>query len=123
MIELTALTKQYGPFTAVDGIHLQVPAGELFGFLGPNGAGKTTTLRMIAGIPARAATGLAYAGGKFYYHAWPEVFLDRWVAVDPSFGQFPADAGHLRFVTGGLAEQAALLGIIGRVRIDVLASD
>ena len=50
MIRLTQLTKRYGSFTAVDGIDLEVPAGELFGFLGPNGAGKTTTLRMIAGI-------------------------------------------------------------------------
>jgi ABC-2 type transport system ATP-binding protein len=50
MIRLTNLTKRYGSFTAVDGINLRVPAGELFGFLGPNGAGKTTTLRMIAGI-------------------------------------------------------------------------
>ncbi len=50
MIELTALTKRYGSFTAVDAIDLRVPKGELFGFLGPNGAGKTTTLRMIAGI-------------------------------------------------------------------------
>lgn len=50
MIRLTSLTKRYGAFTAVDGIDLEVPQGELFGFLGPNGAGKTTTLRMIAGI-------------------------------------------------------------------------
>ena len=50
MIALTSLTKRYGSFTAVDGIDLRVPRGELFGFLGPNGAGKTTTLRMIAGI-------------------------------------------------------------------------
>ncbi len=50
MIRLTNLTKRYGSFTAVDGVNLEVPAGELFGFLGPNGAGKTTTLRMIAGI-------------------------------------------------------------------------
>ena len=50
MISLTSLTKRYGSFTAVDGIDLSVPRGELFGFLGPNGAGKTTTLRMIAGI-------------------------------------------------------------------------
>ena len=50
MIELTALTKRYGSFTAVDALDLHVPKGELFGFLGPNGAGKTTTLRMIAGI-------------------------------------------------------------------------
>ena len=50
MIRLTKLTKRYGTFTAVDGIDLHVPRGQLFGVLGPNGAGKTTTLRMIAGI-------------------------------------------------------------------------
>src|SRR5919202_1869956 len=50
MIHLAGLTKRYGSFTAVDGIDLVVPRGQLFGFLGPNGAGKTTTLRMIAGI-------------------------------------------------------------------------
>src|SRR5204862_6693064 len=50
MIRLIGLSKRYGSFTAVDGIDLTVPDGELFGFLGPNGAGKTTTLRMIAGI-------------------------------------------------------------------------
>jgi ABC-2 type transport system ATP-binding protein len=50
MIRLEQLTKRYGSFTAVDGINLDVPRGQLFGFLGPNGAGKTTTLRIIAGI-------------------------------------------------------------------------
>ena len=50
MIRLEGLVKRYGTFSAVDGIDLHVPRGELFGFLGPNGAGKTTTLRMIAGI-------------------------------------------------------------------------
>ncbi|HEY7612016.1 MAG TPA: ABC transporter ATP-binding protein [Gemmatimonadales bacterium] len=50
MIRLKDLTKRYGKFTAVDGISLEVPRGELFGLLGPNGAGKTTTMRMIAGI-------------------------------------------------------------------------
>src|SRR6476620_9108745 len=50
MIRIANLTKRYGGFTAVGGIDLVVPRGELFGFLGPNGAGKTTTLRMIAGI-------------------------------------------------------------------------
>jgi ABC-2 type transport system ATP-binding protein len=50
MIELSNLTKRYGRFTAVDGIDLTIPKGELYGLLGPNGAGKTTTMRMIAGI-------------------------------------------------------------------------
>jgi len=50
MIQLEALTKRYGSFTAVDGIDLHAPKGGLFGLVGPNGAGKTSTLRMIAGI-------------------------------------------------------------------------
>src|SRR5215467_10299155 len=62
MIKLTNLTKRYGSFTAVNGINLEVPKGELFGFLGPNGAGKTTTLRMIAGI-LRPTSGKVEVGG------------------------------------------------------------
>ena len=50
MIAVHNLVKQYGKFTAVDGITLEVRPGEIHGFLGPNGAGKTTTLRMIAGL-------------------------------------------------------------------------
>ncbi|NOT44587.1 MAG: ABC transporter ATP-binding protein [Acidobacteria bacterium] len=50
MITLTNLVKRYGAFTAVDGISLDVPPGELHGFLGPNGAGKSTTFRMVAGL-------------------------------------------------------------------------
>ncbi|MCC7195231.1 MAG: transglutaminase domain-containing protein [Gemmatimonadaceae bacterium] len=71
-------------------------------------------------IPARIATGVVYLRGKFYYHAWPEVYLGDWVAVDPTFGQFPADAGHLRFQVGGLFRQAELLRLIGNLKIDVL---
>jgi ABC-2 type transport system ATP-binding protein len=62
LIRLVQLTKRYGKFTAVDGIDLVVPSGELFGFLGPNGAGKTTTFRMIAGI-LRPTSGTVEIGG------------------------------------------------------------
>ncbi|HEY3285512.1 MAG TPA: ABC transporter ATP-binding protein [Gemmatimonadaceae bacterium] len=62
MIRLTGLTKHYGSFVAVDGLDLEVPQGELFGFLGPNGAGKTTTLRMIAGI-LKPTAGRVQIGG------------------------------------------------------------
>jgi ABC-2 type transport system ATP-binding protein len=50
MIAVHDLVKQYGRFTAVDRVNLEVKPGEIHGFLGPNGAGKTTTLRMIAGL-------------------------------------------------------------------------
>jgi ABC-2 type transport system ATP-binding protein len=62
VIRLTDLTKRYGKFTAVDGITLEVPRGELFGLLGPNGAGKTTTMRMIAGI-LQPTAGSVLVGG------------------------------------------------------------
>ena len=53
MITIENLVKRYGTFTAVDGISLEVPPGEIHGFLGPNGAGKTTTMRILTGyMPA-----------------------------------------------------------------------
>jgi ABC-2 type transport system ATP-binding protein len=62
MIELTNLVKKYGAFTAVDGVSLEVAAGEIHGFLGPNGAGKTTTIRMIAGLLKPTAGRIVIAG-------------------------------------------------------------
>lgn len=50
MIEVEALRKAYGDFTAVDGISFAARAGEIFGLLGPNGAGKTTTIGCISGL-------------------------------------------------------------------------
>jgi len=49
-IETKNLKKHFGDIHAVDGIDLQIPKGELFGFLGPNGAGKTTTISMLSTI-------------------------------------------------------------------------
>ena len=73
------------------------------------------------GLPARTAVGLVYVNGAFFYHAWAEVWLDGWVAVDPTFGQFPADASHIRFVIGGLAQQVEILRLIGNLDIEVLS--
>jgi lipooligosaccharide transport system ATP-binding protein len=50
LITARGLTKRFGDFVAVDGIDLEVRAGEAFGFLGPNGAGKSSTMRMIGGV-------------------------------------------------------------------------
>ncbi len=50
LIQIQGLTKQFGGFTAVDGVTFDVRRGEVLGFLGPNGAGKSTTMRMLAGF-------------------------------------------------------------------------
>jgi hypothetical protein len=80
-------------------------------------------LARAGGLPARTAAGLVYVDGRFYYHAWPEVYLDGWVAVDPTFGQFPADAAHLRFTIGGLARQVDLIQLIGRLQLTVIDAE
>jgi ABC-2 type transport system ATP-binding protein len=49
-IDVHGLTKRFGRKTAVDGIDICVPQGEVWGFLGPNGSGKTTTIRMLCGL-------------------------------------------------------------------------
>jgi ABC-2 type transport system ATP-binding protein len=46
----TNLTKQFGDFTAVHNVSLQIRNGEVYGLLGANGAGKTTTIRMLCGL-------------------------------------------------------------------------
>ena len=85
-----------------------------------------------AGIPARIAVGLVFVRGvqgAFYYHAWPEVYLDEgngrgmWLPVDPTLNQFPADGTHLRLVRGGLDKQAAILPLMGSLRITVVDLD
>ena len=74
------------------------------------------------GIPARINVGLVYVRGAFYYHAWPEVYIDEgkgqglWLPVDPTFNQFPADATHVRLARGGLDKQAAILPMIGKTQ-------
>jgi transglutaminase-like putative cysteine protease len=73
------------------------------------------------GLPARTAVGLVFTNGAFFYHAWPEVWLGEWVAVDPTFGQAPADAAHIRFVIGGLAQQVEIVRLIGNLNIEVLS--
>lgn len=49
-IDVHGLTKRFGRKTAVDGVDIAVPEGQVWGFLGPNGSGKTTTIRMLCGL-------------------------------------------------------------------------
>jgi len=50
VIDVTGVTKRFGPKTVVNGIDLQVRRGEIYGFLGPNGSGKTTFIRILCGL-------------------------------------------------------------------------
>ena len=65
MISVEHLTKQYGPFTAVDSVSFTAATGRVTGFLGPNGAGKSTTMRMMVGL-TRPSTGQVTITGRDY---------------------------------------------------------
>ncbi|HLC27224.1 MAG TPA: transglutaminase-like domain-containing protein [bacterium] len=79
-----------------------------------------TALSRAAGIPSRIVAGIIYHEGKFYYHAWSENYVGRWIAIDPLLNQMPADATHIKLVEGNLDQQVPLMGVIGRLRVDVV---
>jgi transglutaminase-like putative cysteine protease len=72
------------------------------------------------GIPSRLCAGIVYNQGSFYYHAWADVFVGRWVSVDPTMDQLPVDATHVCFVKGGLDKQLEIIKLIGVVTLEVM---
>lgn len=74
-----------------------------------------------AGIPTRIAAGVMYHQGAFYYHAWNEVCAGgRWLSLDTTTNQFPADLSHIKFVQGELGEQVRIGALLGRLAIEPL---
>ncbi len=74
-----------------------------------------------AGIPAQIEAGLVYLRGRFYYHAWNALYLDKWVTVDALMNQIPADVTHIRFVRGEPRQQIDLMSVIGTVRLKIIS--
>jgi len=77
-------------------------------------------LARAAGIPAKTVVGVVYLRGAFYYHAWSEIWLGRWVALDSVLNQFPADVTHVKFIEGEIDRQVDILQLIGNLKIEVL---
>jgi ABC-2 type transport system ATP-binding protein len=77
IIVLDHLRKEFGRTVAVDGVTMEIPRGQIFGFLGANGAGKTTTMRMLCGL-TRPSSGTGKIDGK-------DIWRDRY-EIRPKFG-------------------------------------
>lgn len=82
-----------------------------------------TAIARAAGLPTRQCVGLAYVNGLFVYHAWPEVWVgeDRWVALEPTWGEPFADATHIKLAEGELTDIFLVAADMGRYRIKVLS--
>ncbi|MGL4420257.1 MAG: ATP-binding cassette domain-containing protein, partial [Gemmataceae bacterium] len=91
MIRLDQLRVQYGNFTAVDGLSLEIRKGELFGLLGPNGAGKSTTIRVLIGQRQPTAGKVSVAGLDV---------VREWAKIKPIFGYVPDRENHFEEFTG-----------------------
>ena len=63
VVSIENLVKTFGPFRALDGLDLELCAGEVHGFLGPNGAGKSTTIRVLLGLLRADAGRVRLLGG------------------------------------------------------------
>ncbi len=86
-VEIENVTKQFGNFTAVDDLSLQVPANTIYGFIGPNGSGKTTTLRMIMRI---------YFPNSGHIRVLGE---ESWIAASDRVAYLPEERGLYKTMT------------------------
>jgi ABC-2 type transport system ATP-binding protein len=101
-ITVSGLHKSFGRTHALDGLDLEVAAGEVHGFLGPNGAGKSTTIRVLLGL-LRADSGAAQVLGR---DPWADA-----VEVHRRIAYVPGDVTLWRNLSGG-----EVIDLYGRLR-------
>ena len=113
MIEVTNLTKRFGPKVAVDNLSFTVQKGEVLGFLGPNGAGKSTTMRMITGFFPPTAGEIKIGGISIQ---------DNPIEAKKKIGYLPENAPLYTdlSVRGFLSYAAELRGLRGTAKGDAI---
>lgn len=77
-------------------------------------------LARSVGIPTKIVAGIVYKDGYFFYHAWNEVWVGRWVPIDATFGQIAVDATHIKLIEGDLDQQIQLLSMVGKLQVEIL---
>jgi hypothetical protein len=78
-----------------------------------------------AKIPTRVVNGVVYSKNHqgFLYHTWAESLVDgRWMAIDPTLRQIPADATHIKLIEGErMGDLLPLVDLIGHIKIEIIA--
>jgi hypothetical protein len=80
-----------------------------------------TGIARAAGIPTRVCGGIVYAEGRFFYHAWAESWIGEWVPFDPTQNTDFVDATHVKFAQGDVTDMFNVVGIVGRLKLNVIA--
>ena len=104
VISISGLVKSFGATRALDGLDLEVSAGEVHGFLGPNGSGKTTTIRVLLGMLRADAGDVTVLGGD----PWSDA-----VALHRRLAYVPGEVSLWPKLSGG-----EVIDLLGRLRGD-----
>jgi ABC-2 type transport system ATP-binding protein len=102
VIGIAALEKSFGSVRALDGLDLEVEAGEVHGFLGPNGSGKSTTIRVLLGLLRADAGAVSMLGGD----PWSDA-----ASLHRRLAYVPGDVNLWPNLTGG-----EVIDLLGRMR-------
>jgi ABC-2 type transport system ATP-binding protein len=106
VIRTRDLTKRYAKTLAVDGLTIEVPRGEVFGFLGPNGAGKTTTIAMLLGL-VRPTSGQAELLGHDIRRDLGSALRRTGATIEsPAFYPYLSGRGNLEVIARVLGGEA-----------------
>jgi ABC-2 type transport system ATP-binding protein len=102
VIKISKLKKSFGKLSALNGIDLEVPQGEVFGFIGPNGAGKSTTIRILLGLLRKNSGEIKLLSGD----PWKDS-----VELHKRLAYVPSDVSLWPNLTGG-----EVIDLLGRLR-------
>ena len=80
-------------------------------------------LTRAAGVPVKVVLGVVYLEGRFYYHAWNEVYIGKWIPVDSTFGQMPSDATHIKLIEGDISKSPDILKVVGKMKLEVIETN
>jgi ABC-2 type transport system ATP-binding protein len=99
-LAIRGLVKSYAGHLAVDGLDLDVPAGQIYALLGPNGAGKTSTLRIVAGLARPDAGTVSLFGTDALAEPIAAKQMLAWLPDEPLLYDKLTPAEYLAFIAG-----------------------
>jgi len=123
VLRARSLTKRFGSLVAVDGLDLEVHAGEVYGLLGPNGSGKSTTVGMFLGLLSPSAGEIETFGLDFATNRWEVLRHVGAIVESPAFYPYLSGRDNLRAIARVLGTERLIDGALARVGLSERAAD